>query len=280
MAAVKGESVGAMRDLAIEAAHLDAVLAALPFLEPPGKRDLVCEWVVDDPEEALGMVELLPTLAAVTAVDWPRGQAVRVVTIDAARLSVQVRTERDWFRLQGRADLDEGRVMALAELLETAGGRRFVPMGKGVYATLTRDLRQRLAELAAVAEPGRGGDLRVPQLAGAWLDEVLEGVPAETDAGFRGRVARLRAAQEAQPALPPRLAGRIAAVPGRRLCLGDAVGAGGFRRLPRRRHGPGQDRPGAGRACWRAAATVPRWSSRRRRCAATGWPRRSALRRR
>ena len=205
MAAVKGESVGAMRDLAIEAAHLDAVLAALPFLEPPGKRDLVCEWVVDDPEEALGMVELLPTLAAVTAVDWPRGQAVRVVTIDAARLSVQVRTERDWFRLQGRADLDEGRVMALAELLETAGGRRFVPMGKGVYATLTRDLRQRLAELAAVAEPGRGGDLRVPQLAGAWLDKVLEGVPAETDAGFRGRVARLRAAQEAQPALPPGL---------------------------------------------------------------------------
>ena len=78
-------------------------------------------------------------------------------------------------------------------------------MGKGVYATLTRDLRQRLAELAAVAEPGRGGDLRVPQLAGAWLDEVLEGVPAETDAGFRGRVARLRAAQEAQPALPPGL---------------------------------------------------------------------------
>ena len=205
MAAVKGESVGAMRDLAIEAAHLDAVLAALPFLDPPGKRDLVCEWVVDDPEEALGMVELLPTLAAVTAVDWPRGQAVRVVTIDAARLSVQVRTERDWFRLQGRADLDEGRVMALAELLETAGGRRFVPMGKGVYATLTRDLRQRLAELAAVAEPGRGGDLRVPQLAGAWLDKVLEGVPAETDAGFRGRVARLRAAQEAQPALPPGL---------------------------------------------------------------------------
>ena len=204
MAAVKGESVGATRDLVVEQAHLDAVLAALPFLDPPGKRDLVCEWVVEDPEDALGMVELLPTLAAVAAVDWPRGQAVRVVTVDAARLSVQVRTERDWFRLQGRADLDEGRVMELAELLEAATGRRFVPMGKGVYATLTRDLRQRLAELAAVAEPGRG-ELRVPQLAGAWLNDVLAGVPAETDAAFRARVARLRAAQDTQPALPPGL---------------------------------------------------------------------------
>ena len=58
-----------------------------------------------------------PTGAATVERLVARGQAVRVVTVDATRLSVQVKTERDWFRLQGRADLDEGRVMELAEHL-------------------------------------------------------------------------------------------------------------------------------------------------------------------
>ena len=202
MAAVNGETAGAQRDLEAERANLDAVLAAFDFLDPPARDDIVCEWVVDEPERALGMVERLPQLAAVLAVDWPRGKPVRVITIDAARLGLTVRTERDWFSLQGRAQLDEGRVFELEALLAAATGRsRFVPMGKGVYAALTRELRDKLADLAAVVESHAGG-LRVPQLAAEWLDEVLEGVTADTDQGFHARVERLRAAQDTVPALP------------------------------------------------------------------------------
>ena len=202
MAAVKGESVGAQRDLEREQAHLDAVLAALPFLDPPAPGDLVCEWLVDDPEQSLGMVEILPALPAVQAVDWPKGQAVRVITVDPARVAVRVKSERDWFRVQGSARLDEKLVVDLEALLAAAAGkRRFVPMGKGVYAALTRELRERLAELAAVAETGRDG-LRVPQLTAAWLDELLQGVQVDADAGFRGKIEQLRAAQDAQPGRP------------------------------------------------------------------------------
>lgn len=202
MAAVKGETIGAQRDLAAERANLNAVLAAVEFLEPPARGDLVYEWVLSDPEQALALVEALPQLPAVEAVDWPRGQPVRVMTLEPARLALTVRAERDWFRVQGRAQLDEGLVLELEALLAAAAGKsRFVPMGKGVYAALTRELREKLAELAAVAEP-QGSELRVPQMAAAWLEEVLEGAAAETDAGFAARVERLRAAQEAVPALP------------------------------------------------------------------------------
>ena len=204
MAAVGGETVGAVRDLATERAHLDAVLAALPFLDPPGAHDVVCEWVIDDPERALGAVEVLPTLPAVAAVDWPRGQPVRVVTVDHTRLAVHVRSERDWFRIDGRATLDESTVIELEALLAGARGGRFVPMGKGIYAALTRDLRARLAELAAVAEHTRDG-MRVPALASAWLDEVLTGIPADVDSAYRERIDRLRRAQGSEPALPPGL---------------------------------------------------------------------------
>ncbi|MBI2959395.1 MAG: DEAD/DEAH box helicase [Betaproteobacteria bacterium] len=202
MAAVKGETIGATRDIEAERSHLDAVLSALPFLAPPARGDMVCEWVVEDPEQALAVVEALPRLPAVLQVDWPRGQQVRVISVDSSRLALTVRTERDWFKLQGRAQLDEGLVFELEALLAAATGTsRFVPMGKGVYAALTRELREKLAELAAVAEP-EGGDLRVPQIAAVWLEDVLEGVDANIDALFQEKVERLRAAQEARPGAP------------------------------------------------------------------------------
>jgi superfamily II DNA or RNA helicase len=205
MAAIGGESVGTRRDLAAERAGLAAVLEAMPFLEEPGEEPGGLEWVVDDPEDALAMVETLPRLEAVGAVDWPKGKSVRVLTLDARQVSVKVQAHRDWFRLSGQAAVDEGRVLALTQLLAAAGGpSRFVPMGEGVYVALTRTLKQRLAELAALAEPDREG-ARFPQPAAAWLEEVLEGIPLQVDAGFRASIERLRAAQDASPALPQAL---------------------------------------------------------------------------
>jgi len=202
MAAVKGEAIGTERDLGAERGHLEAVLAAFEFLDPPGRGDVVCEWLVDEPERALALVEGLPKLEAIGAVDWPRGQAVRVLTVDPARVALTVSTERDWFRVSGRVHLDESLVLELQALLDAAAGRsRFVPMGKGVYAALTRELREKLAELAAVAE-AHGGALRVPPLAAPWLKEVLEGTAAQSDAGFVAQVERLRSAQATTSAVP------------------------------------------------------------------------------
>ena len=209
MAAVKGETIGTQRDLKAERSFLDEVLAAFEFLDQPGHGDMVCEWQVDEPEKALGLVEALPRMPAIHAVDWPRGQPVRIITVDSARLALQVRTERDWFKLQGSASLDEGLVLELESLLAAAAGKsRFVPMGKGVYAALTRELREKLAELAAVSE-GKGDALRVPQLAAAWLDDILQGVDGDTDAAFVEKVERLRAGQEMHHALPGALQAQL-----------------------------------------------------------------------
>jgi SNF2 family DNA or RNA helicase len=112
---------------------------------------------------------------------------------------------RDWFRFSGRASLDEGLVLDFEALIAAArGASRYVPMGEGVYAALTRSLKERLAELAAVAEHDAGG-MRVPQLAAGWLEEVLEGLPVRADEGFRAAIERLRAARETSPRLPKAL---------------------------------------------------------------------------
>ena len=239
MAAIKGESVGTLRDLTAEQAHLDAVIERLPFLTAPRRGDNVCEWVADDPELALAMVEALPPLAAIAAVDWPRGKSVRVTSVEANRLKLTVKTERDWFRVAGRAELDEGRVFELQALLAAAAGKsRFVALGEGEYLALSATLRERLAALSAVVEIDKGG-IKAPNLASAWLDETLDGIAVETDKAFRQRVERLRAAQDIRPAVPGGLqaelrpyqedgyqwAARLAAA-GFGACLADDMGLG------------------------------------------------------
>jgi superfamily II DNA or RNA helicase len=206
MAALRGEGVGTRRDLKAERRHLEGVLDALPFLTPPSKGDLVAEWVVEDPEQALSMVEALPQLPGVMAVDWPKGKPVRVITVDRKQLGLSVRTERDWLSVSGEVRLDEGLVLELEQLLEWSGsGRgRFLPMGSGVYAALTDRLRAQLADLAAVAEGGKG-ETRIPQLAAAWLEEAVQGTEVKLDKAFRDRVERLKAAQDQTPILPANL---------------------------------------------------------------------------
>ena len=207
MAVLGSETIGTERDLRAERQHLDAVLDALPFLDP---GDDGSEWLVDDPEQALGVVEKLPTLPAIAAVEWPKGKSVRVISVDTRQLGLRVSRERDWFRLSGQADLDEGLVLPLETLLATARDKtRFVPMGNGIYAALTRALKQKLCDLAAVLEIDKQGG-KAPTIAAAWLDEVLvEGTGLTATADFRKVIDRLRNAQSIEPKLPKLLQAQL-----------------------------------------------------------------------
>lgn len=202
MAAIGAETLGTQRDLAVEKRHLETVLDAFPFLEDSEADN---EWLVEDPEQALELVEVLPGLPAIAAVDWPKGKKIRVVTVDPGQLGIKVSRERDWFRVAGQAGIDEGLVVQLETLLAAAREKsRFIPMGDGVYAALTRSLKQKLLDLAAVTEADKQGS-KVPQIAAAWLDEILDGTDLDAGADFRQAIERLRSAQAENPVLPKSL---------------------------------------------------------------------------
>lgn len=240
MATVRGETLSTQRDLDAELASVAEVFAALPqlvALAPPGGE---YTWSLDDPEDALAVVEALPSLPAVQALEWPRGKALRVLPADLPQLGVQIESRGAWYKLAGELRVAEGLVLELGKLIDWTGSHagRFVPMGQGVYVALTSALRGRLRDLAGVGERVPDG-IRVPQMATPWLDDVLAGAGVDPDAHFRTRMAQLRAARAAEIALPATLAAELRpyqeagyrwamtlAASGLGACLADDMGLG------------------------------------------------------
>lgn len=211
VAHLAGENLGVQRDLALERTHLESVLDACPMLgEPAGAAP--CEWLIDDPEMALLLLERLHQHHAVAALDWPQGQSVRVVPGQLQQLSLQIRTKQDWLAVQGGLALDEGLVVSVQQLISFAAGSRsrFLPLGEGRFVALTQELRERIDDLAAVAEAqshkGKTlADLRVPTVAAPWLGELLAGAHSDVDPAFARRLSALDEARRVVPALPTSL---------------------------------------------------------------------------
>lgn len=207
MATLGGETLVTYRDLDAELAHVAEVFDALPFLVQQAPASGEHHWTLDDPDNALTVIEVLPGLEGVIDLEWPRGRELRVLPADLPQLAVSVETGSEWFKLVGELQVAEGLVLSLEKLVAWAHGHagRFIPMEHGVYVALTRQLRDRLRDLAGVADRMRDG-IRVPLVATPWLDDVLAGVGIDPDAHFRTRVKRLRAAREADAPVPGNLA--------------------------------------------------------------------------
>ncbi len=203
IAAVDGETLAVRRDLAAERGHVETVLDACPMLAPL-PAELPCQWTVEQPEAALALLERLHTLNAVTALDWPKGRAIRVDAVGLGQLQVNVKSGSEWLAMAGGVTLDERLVFSLGKLLDWSAHQksRFVPLGDGRYLALTEELRTRLDDLASVAEVHRGDQARLTPLAAAWLDTTLRGADVDTDIAFRERIDRLVEAQQLAPALP------------------------------------------------------------------------------
>ena len=194
----QGLSLTTLRELALEATHWRAVVEALPFLDDGSAPD--AGWLLQDPEQALRVVEVLPTLPGVAALDWPRGKPLRVVTVDSATLGVQVTSGRDWFALEGEVRVDEARVLSLKRMMDLAreSKSRFVALGDGEYLALSERLRRQLADLEAAGRADRE-TLKLPLAAAAWLDTNLEGANVGGDSAWRRRITALGSAAALEP---------------------------------------------------------------------------------
>ena len=158
--------------------------------------------------------------------------------------------ERDWFDLAVEITVDGERVPFQQLFVALAEERELLLLPSGAYLSLDRPEFRQLAALIAESrelEDAPPGVVRVGRLqASLWADLAEVGAVTGAAAAWQRSIAACYLTMPVATSRPCGFAGRAAALPEGRAAL-----AGGASRPragwhPRRRHGSGQDDPGAG----------------------------------
>ncbi len=171
-------------------------------------KDLTWEsphtWLAETDELALGLIERLQQMGSeAPTVCWPKSKPMRLIgEITPQRMQVRLSSQRDWFGIDGIAQLD-GLEVPLAELLAALRtGRRFVPLGDGQFATIGEQLRQRLTAIYDVAQL-ENGQMRISKAATPIIEEALgDDISYESDAKWQEALARLQEIRNFRPEPP------------------------------------------------------------------------------
>ncbi len=197
----QGATLSTRRDLAQERSITARLLAALEFLD-----DASHAWQLDDPEEALAVVEGLSQLQDGIQTVWPKGKPMRVRKVEDQAVTLSAVSKGDWLTLDGELTLDGAEVLRLRQLLElTQGSRnRFLALGDGEFLALSESLRQQLNDLAAVVQTQGQGQRLSPVAALAWQASAT-GLNLNGDAAWLKRAQSWAAAQEREVEPPVNL---------------------------------------------------------------------------
>ncbi|MCF7979067.1 MAG: DEAD/DEAH box helicase [Chromatiaceae bacterium] len=184
-------------------AMLDAGLELDPGLGPDWDDEQDWTWNLPDPAEALAALEQLHALGDQVQLDWPQGRRIALSEeIGLNRLQVKVRQKNDWFDVAGGLQLDDGRVLAMRELIERVASAqgRYVRLGEGDFLVLSSALRRRLQGLASLIDDGRFHPLAAPA-----VHELIDGMQVEASQEWLGLLDRLAQIEAFEPELPSTL---------------------------------------------------------------------------
>ena len=194
----QGVTLSTRRNLAAERGHLQTLTSAVDWLD-----DGAHAWSLDEPEQALAVVEALAALGGQIVSEWPKGKPLRVRTVAATQLTLQVKSQGDWLALDGELALDGGEVLRLRNLLDlmAQGKGRYVALGDGGFLALGDTLRQQLADLRAITQT-QGANQRVSALAALAWSAQTDAPELTGDAAWRKRSEAWAAAQAQRFTLP------------------------------------------------------------------------------
>ena len=187
----QGVTLSTKRRLADERAHLAALTQSADWLDDGDHG-----WVLDEPDQALAVVEALGKLSESIVSEWPKGKPMRVRAVTAPQVKLSVSSQGDWLAIDGELKLDGGEVIRLRDLLDRLqqGRSRYVALGDGGFLALTDTLRQQLADLKAITQT-QGKGQRISTIAAmAWAAQA----DAPALAGDRAWLQRCQAWETAQ----------------------------------------------------------------------------------
>ena len=203
-----GKTFQTQRRVEEETARAEQALATVQMLSTNPGKDYA--WIVDDPMEALELLEQLQTVPPQTlTVEWPKGDPITVRSLSPQQFRLSIHSAQEWFEIDGQVQVDQNLVIKMRTLLDQIENtdNRFIALGKDQYIALTRQLRKQLQWLAAGGQyVGKSDTLRMHPLAAIgleqWKDEIGE---FQADEVFNANLDRLRKLESFQPAIPSTL---------------------------------------------------------------------------
>jgi superfamily II DNA or RNA helicase len=227
---IEGLQVQTTRELDDEVTQAQATIAACPTLRRLGGYDDSAdeyEWLVSEPIDCLELLTELQALqpadqeadgevvnetAIATTVcpiiEWPEGEKFRVSRyLNPTDMKISIGRQRDWFAAEGELRVDENTVFDLQQLLrllEMSPGR-FVQLGNGQFAALTKEFRKQLEDLRNFGEE-HGDGIRFHPLASLAIEDTLSELgELNADKSWKEHVRRIREMRAVRPELPSTL---------------------------------------------------------------------------
>lgn len=213
-----GKPVQASRDLAQEKQRVESLLnRCSAFAEAEQSSH---EWQWQEPEQCLELLTQLKHFCDLENHDspqlelvWPEGERFRLQgqrSLQDMRLTIKKQGE--WFVAGGEITLDDGRVLALRELLQLSAQSkgRFLKLGENDFLALSEAFRKRLEEIRRFAEPTGKSGLRINPLAATALAELGDEVgELQADSAWRQHIEKLNSLADFSPQVPSTLQAQL-----------------------------------------------------------------------
>lgn len=190
------------RDLLAEKKNQKGLLAQCPSLSQH-EYD-VGEYEIESPEDVLEMMSELQHYATTNAltIEWPQGQTFKIKQrVNASNLSLNIASENNWFKYDGKVTLDDGEVIIMQELLQSLTGNaygRFIRLENGEFIELTGQLKKQLNVLHALTD-----DKKINPLGAQALSDIVEQVENTTyDEGWTQHVKKIKTMRKYAPKVP------------------------------------------------------------------------------
>ena len=79
---------------------------------------------------------------------WPRGESIRLKSLESSDVQVRLKSANDWFSVEGDIQIDQGKVLSYQELLRLHQEQgQFIQLDDGQYLLLDDDLKRQLHAL-------------------------------------------------------------------------------------------------------------------------------------
>ncbi len=164
---IDGVKTATNRDLKVEKNELKKLRAAVPILQDVKPKSGV--WELEDTEHCLHLLMQLSPLIENKSIilEWPKGEKFsvsKIVGMDQFRM--EINEKNNWFELKGTLPIDEEKVLTMQDLLALSNSNeQFVELGKGKFLALTKEFKDRLAEINGLVHTQRDGTIQLHPLA-------------------------------------------------------------------------------------------------------------------